>query len=469
MLVEKKILRLKFIFFDIISALLVWFLFMIFRRLNNEFTVLDGFNLFIPYRDYYFSFLFFPLLCLSIHLLTGYYLNPIKISRITDLIRTSISSFIITFIVFFILVLDDITVSYEYYYQSFLVLFLLLFFTTGLFRLVQKIIIIQHFKKKRYTINTLIIGTGKNALNIANGIQKKSIYNTLIGFIQSNGDEIVVDNNQIIGKFHSIRKIIRKEHIQEIVVALDNTDEVKIFEMINNLFQYNVNIKLSPHLYQMLIGRTKIYKYGINPLINLTDPTMADWEFAIKRTFDVFFSLLGLIFSFPLMIIIGIAIKSDSKGSVFFKQERIGRGGNPFYIYKFRTMYVDSEKNVPQLSTPDDNRITKVGRFLRKYRLDEIPQFFNILLGQMSVVGPRPERQFYIDKIVEKAPYYFLLYRISPGLTSWGPIRVGYANTIEQMIERLNYDVVYMENMTLAMDLKIIFYTIEVLFKGKGV
>ncbi|PIF02499.1 MAG: hypothetical protein CR965_00725 [Paludibacter sp.] len=466
---NKKILRLKFVFFDIVSALLVWLLFMVFRRLNNDFSLLDGFDVFIPYRAYYISFLLFPLLCVSTHYLTGYYLNPIKISRLSNLSKTIISSFVITFIVFFLLILDDIVVSYQYYYQSFLILFLLMIVIVGLFRFIQTRTILTNFKTKKWTIKTLIIGTGVNAQNIADGMEQKSIYNTLVGFIKSNGDDVLVDKNRIIGKFRSIEKIIKQKDIEEVIVALDNTDDVKIFEMINRLFQHDINIKLSPRLYQLLIGRTKIDKYGINPLINLTDPTMSDWEFCIKRTFDFFISLMALLFLFPILIIIGIIIKIDSKGSIIFKQERIGRGGKPFWIYKFRTMYLDSEKDKPRLSTPNDSRITTFGHFLRKYRLDETPQFVNILLGQMSIVGPRPERKFYINKIVQEAPYYFLLYRISPGLTSWGPIKIGYASTVKQMIERLNYDVVYMENMTLSMDLKIILSTIEVIFKGKGV
>ena len=164
-----------------------------------------------------------------------------------------------------------------------------------------------------------------------------------------------------------------------------------------------------------------------------------------------------------------IRIKMDSPGPVFYKQERIGRFGKPFNILKFRTMYLNSEKGTPKLSSENDNRVTPLGKMLRKYRIDEIPQFWNILKGDMSLVGPRPERKFYIDQIVEQAPYYCLIYKIRPGLTSWGPIKIGYSDTIEKMIERLNYDIIYMDNMSLLNDLKILIYTIEIIFKGKGV
>jgi lipopolysaccharide/colanic/teichoic acid biosynthesis glycosyltransferase len=196
---------------------------------------------------------------------------------------------------------------------------------------------------------------------------------------------------------------------------------------------------------------------------------MSDWEASMKRFVDIVVSILGLILLSPFLFYFMVLIKFDSKGPVFYQQERIGRLGKPFNILKFRTMYSGSESGLPQLSSTDDSRITKIGRILRKYRIDEIPQFWNILKGDMSLVGPRPERQYYINQIIEDAPYYCLLYKIRPGLTSWGPIKIGYSDSIEKMIERLNYDIIYLENMSLVEDIKILIYTFEIIFKGKGV
>jgi len=196
---------------------------------------------------------------------------------------------------------------------------------------------------------------------------------------------------------------------------------------------------------------------------------MPDWEASVKRFSDIIISFLALVVLSPVLIYFMIKIKIDSKGPVFYRQERIGRLGKPFKILKFRTMYVGSENGTPQLSSANDSRITFVGRILRKYRIDEIPQFWNILKGDMSLVGPRPERRYYINKIIEEAPYYCLLYRIRPGLTSWGPIKIGYSDTIEKMIERLNFDIIYLDNMSLVTDVKILIYTFEIIFKGKGV
>ena len=196
---------------------------------------------------------------------------------------------------------------------------------------------------------------------------------------------------------------------------------------------------------------------------------MTDAELCIKRAFDMAVSAAGLIILSPLLAVIAILIRCSSKGPILYRQERIGKYGIPFTIYKFRTMIDQAEADgIPQITHDNDPRITAVGQWLRKYRLDELPQLWNILCGEMSVVGPRPERAFFIQQIMAEAPYYCLLYKVRPGLTSWGPIRVGYTDTIEKMIERLNCDIVYVENMSVLLDLKIMFFTIGVIIHGKG-
>jgi lipopolysaccharide/colanic/teichoic acid biosynthesis glycosyltransferase len=197
---------------------------------------------------------------------------------------------------------------------------------------------------------------------------------------------------------------------------------------------------------------------------------MTAFEKEVKRWFDFLTALVCIIIFSPLYLICYIAIKRDNDGPVIYKQIRIGRFGRPFYIYKFRSMVVDAEKNgEPQLwDAKSDNRLTKTGKFLRDHHLDELPQLWNVLIGNMSLVGPRPERPYFIEKIEQQAPYYCLLYKIRPGLTSWGPIKVGYTDTMEKMLQRLHYDLTYMENMSLLLDLKILFFTIKVIADGKG-
>ena len=459
----------KYILYDMLASLLVWIAFVIFRKTVNDVQIFDSARIFIPHYDYFTSLIFFPFCCVFVHYLSGFYLNPLKKSRINVILSTSSSSAIIALSVFFLLKLGDVVVSYEYFYFSLLVLFGLLFCFTYLFRNIIFSQIQYNYKTKKWTNNTLIIGTGNNAKKIADDIKRHAHHNTLVGFVATN-KKIGVPPEMILGTMTQISYIIEKYDIQETIVVLDDdADEQMLFKIINLLYRFNIDIQFTPRLYEILIGSAKITHMGIIPLVSITNPSMTDCEISMKRFVDIVVSLVSLLFLSPFLLYFMFQIKRNSKGPVFYRQERIGRYGRPFDILKFRTMYLGSENGTPKLSSPNDDRITQIGRILRKYRIDEIPQFWNILKGDMSLVGPRPERRYYINRIIEDAPYYCLLYKIRPGLTSWGPIKIGYSDTIEKMTERLNYDIIYMENMSLLTDLKILMYTIEIIFKGKGV
>ena len=219
----------------------------------------------------------------------------------------------------------------------------------------------------------------------------------------------------------------------------------------------------------ILISRVRISDIENEILIDVAGCGLSDCELILKRTFDVCFSLFVLIFLSPLFLSAALAIRLSSNGPIFYKQQRIGYRNIPFNIIKFRTMIVDSEPDgIPQLTKDNDLRITKIGKFLRKYRIDEIPQFWNVIKGEMSIVGPRPEREYFINQIMQKAPYYALLHQIRPGITSMGMVKYGYASTIDEMLERLKFDIIYIENMSLVTDMKIIIYTIKTVITGKG-
>jgi len=466
---NKNRLFLKYILYDMLASLLVWIAFVIFRKTVNDIQIFDGARIFIPNYDYFTSLIIFPFCCVFVHYLSGFYLNPIKKTRINVILSTISSSAIISLSVFLVLKLGDAVVSYEYFYFSLFVLFGLLFCFTYLFRNVIFLQVQHNFRTKKWTNNTLIIGTGDNAQKIADDLEKHAHQNTLIGFISTN-KKVGVNPENILGNMSQISYLIEKHEIHETIVVLDDdADEQQLFKIINLLYKFNIDIQFTPRLYEILIGSAKMNQMGIIPLVSITHQSMSDWEVSVKRFLDIIISLVSLTLLSPFLFYFIVKIKRDSNGPAFYRQERIGRYGRPFKILKFRTMYQDSENGTPKLSSANDDRITQIGRTLRKYRIDEIPQFWNILKGDMSLVGPRPERRYYINHIIEDAPYYCLLYKIRPGLTSWGPIKIGYSDTVEKMIERLNYDIIYMENMSLLTDMKILIYTIEIIFKGKGV
>ncbi|HSM47186.1 MAG TPA: exopolysaccharide biosynthesis polyprenyl glycosylphosphotransferase, partial [Draconibacterium sp.] len=223
-----------------------------------------------------------------------------------------------------------------------------------------------------------------------------------------------------------------------------------------------------PDLYDFLSGMVKTNTIYGSPLIKISNGLMPGWQENTKRLLDVTLSLVASVILLPVFIALAIIIKSTSKGPIFYKQERIGRFGKPFCIYKLRSMVAGAENGTPALSSENDERITKIGKFMRKTHLDEIPQFYNVIIGDMSLVGPRPERQYYIDQIVKKAPHYTHLHKLRPGITSWGQVRYGYASDVDEMLERLPYDMMYLKNISLYIDFKILIYTIMVSMKGRG-
>ena len=465
---NKRRLVLKYLLFDLLASLIVWVLFMLFRKIVNDGLIFDGLRVLIPNYNFFSSLSLFPVSCVFVHYLSGFYLQPHKQSTFIIILTTLAASVIISISIFFVLLLDDVVVSYEYYYYSLLVLLGLLFTITYTFRAFVSSQVSYNYLTKKWTSNTLIIGTGNNAQKIANELEKNAKQNTLIGFVSVN-QQIFVSQDKVLGTMNQIASIIETRNIQEAIVVLDNADEQQLFTIINSLYKFNIEIRFTPRLYEILTGSAKINRLEISPFVSITNSSMSDWEASVKRFFDILISTIALVILSPFLLYFMFRIKRDSKGPIFYCQQRIGRYGKPFDILKFRTMYLGSENGIPRLSSPNDDRITPVGRVLRKYRIDEIPQFWNIIKGDMSLVGPRPERRYYINRIIEEAPYYCLLYKIRPGLTSWGPIKIGYSDCVEKMIERLNYDIIYLDNMSLLTDMKILIYTLEIIFKGKGV
>jgi exopolysaccharide biosynthesis polyprenyl glycosylphosphotransferase len=271
-----------------------------------------------------------------------------------------------------------------------------------------------------------------------------------------------------LGNESVLEEILENLHIEEIIVAVEASDHDRIKKILLQIDNGKRRIKLLPDTFEILSGNIKMTNLFGVALIELKRDTMPYWQQAFKRMFDILFSLFALILLTPFFLFSAIAVKISSPGSILFLQDRIGKDGKVFKIIKFRTMFMNSENNGPQLSSENDPRITPIGRFMRKTRLDEFPQFFNVLIGDMSLVGPRPERQFYIDQIALKEPQYVQLTRVRPGITSWGQVKYGYAENVEQMLQRMKYDLIYLKNRSLALDFKIMLHTVIIVLKAKG-
>lgn len=466
---RKKVQRLKYILMDVFSVLLAWVFFFLFRRIEIESNVIREIQLFSPVYNFTELLFGIPFFWLFVFWLSGYYNQPFRKSRLSEFAQTFFSVFLGSLALFFILLLDDPVVNYKDYYLSFVVLFVIYFVVVYLFRYSITRITTSQIHRRIMGFNTLIIGTGKNAKGIYEQLQsmKLSSGHIIKGFVSCDA-EPVESGVTVLGDMAHLDSIMKEHEVEEVIVALDSEDRDAVFPVINQLYKYDVDVRITPRLYDYIVGGVRMSSIFGTPLVSALDVRLSDCEKNFKRLFDIIFSCVVLIVLSPLFLILSILVKLTSEGPVFYKQERIGLHGKPFHIFKFRTMCVNAEAQGPQLASDNDHRITKIGHSLRKYRLDEIPQFINVLKGDMSIVGPRPERLFYEKQIEEKAPYYSLVHKVQPGITSWGMVKYGYANDVDKMVERLQYDIIYLENISLLIDLKILIYTIRTVVSGRG-
>ena len=462
----------KLVAADFGAALVAWMCFYLVRKyLLNELT---------GYRftegalfDLTGSAIFIATFWTVLYTLVGEYRDIYRKSRLGEIIRLAQVSMLGAIVIFFTLLLDDQgVVNYRAYYKTFTAYYLLHFFISAILRTWAVSSVQRLIRRGRISFPTILVGANALALNTFHELTRTSRHLglRLVGFtpVGDTVDPELAAELPAHDSYQHLPALVRTLRIEQIVIAIEPSEHRLIADILTMLEGTPARVSVLPDLYQILLGSVKVNHLFGTPLIEIKQDLLPVWQVLLKRVIDVVGSILFLILASWVYAFTAIMVKLSSPGSVFYLQERIGKNGLPFRIVKFRSMFTDAEQQGPALSSDHDPRITKWGRFMRKVRLDELPQFWNVLKGEMSIVGPRPERQFFIDQIVKIAPHYRHLHRVRPGLTSLGQVKYGYAETVAQMVERLKFDILYIENMSLAMDFRVLLYTLKIIVEGRG-
>lgn len=459
----------KYFISDIVTAYIGWLLFFIIRKTQIE-HIPFNFELFAKDINFFFAGSVVVVYWIIIYSLTNTYQSIYTKSRLAETLKTILQSLVGCLILSIAVVLDDYVESYKDYYYLMSRMILTHLIPTLALRLIWLNIAKRDMRIGKVSFPTIIIGSHIDLKKIYQDILKLRFTQGLeITSILSNQNPLDIPIPKQSFQLNQLENQLKSIPATYAILALSKEEREEMPKYISTLDEKGYLIKIIPELHEYITTQVKINNPIGAPLIDIQTHIMSPAQEAFKRLFDLTISTIAIIILLPVFLIVSILIKKSSKGPIFYSQERIGQNSQPFTIYKFRSMYINAEKAGPQLSSNQDERTTPIGQWIRKYRIDEIPQFFNVLKGDMSIVGPRPERKFYAKQIILRNPEYKYIYKIKPGITSWGMVRFGYASNINEMIERMHYDLMYVNNYSILMDFRIIIYTIKTIVSGKGV